>query len=402
MSAIQDIHSAGLIVQSGGAALIALMLAMLNHSQADTSLRLWAWGWCSLSVALAFLLLSLNFPDGYLLFQPAYLFGEYLFLYLLVLGCANHVSGRRAARGDLRLVAPALVLAVLVPILARGEFARLFLVQSFILSLGCLIALWTLWPALRTRRRLSGIGVMVAALALLALTFAHYLPIFGAHIAFGATLPQGWLALTSAGHLLLEFVLGFGSSMIVLERVNDELRQRNRDLSMASEQFREQAERDHLTGAFNRRAFDSLSRQISGSGCVAMIDVDRMKVINDRFGHAEGDRALCTVANHLRSLVRNHDRLFRWGGDELLLVMPGIPKALLEDRLEHLNQQLHRLAFNEVAGPGLLSVSCGIGEYRKGDVDLLAAVRNADTAMYARKSEQRSGRNGGLALAPAH
>jgi diguanylate cyclase (GGDEF)-like protein len=402
MSAIQDIHTVGLIVQSGGAALIALMLAMLNHSQADTSLRLWAWGWCSLSVALAILLLSLSFPGGYLLFQPACLFGEYLFLYLLVLGCANHVSGRCAGRSDLRLVAPALVLALLVPVLARGEFARLFLVQSFVLGLGCLIALWTLWPALRSRRKLSGIGVMVTALGLLALTFAHYLPIFAVHIAFGAALPTGWLVLTSLAHLLFEFLLGFGSAMVVLERINADLLQRNRDLAMASEQFREQAERDHLTGAFNRRAFESLSRQITGSGCVAMIDLDRLKSINDRFGHAEGDRALCIVANQLRALVRSHDRLFRWGGDELLLVMPGIPKALLEDRLEHLAQQLQGIAFSDGEDAGLLSVSCGISEYFQGGQDLFAAVRQADIAMYARKSGQRSGRNAGLTLVPAN
>lgn len=400
MSAIQDFHVLGLIVQSCGAALIALMLALLHRSHPDPALRLWSLGWFSLAIALAALLVDQCVAGAYLLFQPVYLFFEYLFLYLLVLGCASHVSGRRPRRGDAQLLLPALVLAALVPVLARGEFARLFLVQSFVLSLGCLIALWTLWPILDRRPRRPGAVVMAAAIALLALIFAHYVPIFAAHIALGTELPMRWLVLTSVAHLLLEFLLGFGSSMVVLERVNEELRQRNRDLSMTSEQFREQAERDPLTGALNRRAFESLRPLMSGGGCVAMIDLDRMKAINDRFGHAEGDRALCTVAHHLRLLVRSHDRLFRWGGDELLLVMPGIPKALLQDRLDHLNQELRALHLVEQSGPGLLSVSCGIGEYRNGGVDLLDAVRSADSAMYARKGARRVDR-GELTLVPA-
>lgn len=401
MPAIHDFHVLGLIVQSCGAGLIALMLALLNRSHPDSALRLWAWGWFSLAAALATLLVDLLVPGWYLLLQPVYLFCEYLFLYLLVLGCANHVSGRRPVHSDARLLLPALVLALLVPVLARGEFARLFLVQSFILSLGCLIALWVLWPALGRRSHRPGAVVMAVALALLALTFFHYLPLFGAYIALGTDLPIAWLGLTSAAHLLFEFLLGFGSSMVVLERVNEELRLRNRDLALASEQFREQAEHDPLTGAFNRRAFESLRQGMSGSGCVAMIDLDRMKSINDRFGHAEGDRALCTVAQHLRAIVRSHDRLFRWGGDELLLVMPGIPRTLLQDRLDHLNQELRALSFLERSGTGLLSVSCGIGEYRHGGVDLLDAVRNADSAMYAQKGAQRSV-HGGMTLVPAN
>lgn len=384
MQGFENPHILGLIIQSSGAGLLAVLAALLGRSYPNGSLRYWARAWLALCLALTALLTDLLWPHPIL--QSAYLFGEYVFLYLLVLGCARHLSGRRAVRGDFRLLLPALVLAVLVPPLARGEFSRLFLVQSFVLGLGFSVALWVIWPGLRAWRHRPGMIVMTVSLALLALTFFHYLPIFGWHIATGAPLPMVWLMMTSVAHLLFEFLLGFGGCMVVLEQLNEELVQRNRDLAMASEQFRELAERDPLTGVLNRRAFDAIHPRLSGNGCVAMIDIDRMKQINDGYGHAEGDHALRMVVQRLRTLVRSQDRVFRWGGDELLLLMPGMPIDLLHERLEQLNRDLSKSPMAE----GIrLSISFGIAEYGTCGNDPLAAVRRADQAMYARKKANR-------------
>lgn len=386
MSALDNIHAIGLLVQAGGAGLIGLLSGLLFRSHAEHALRYWAWAWLALALALTALLVDLTWPGWPLLLQPLYLFGEYVFLYLLVLGCANFASGRRPIRIDAHLLLPALVLASLVPVLARNEFARLFLVQSFVLGLGFMIALWTLWPALRTHRNGPGLRVMIAALGLLILTFLHYLPVFGWHIATGAPLPLTWLKFTSVAHLLFEFVLGFGGAMVVLERLNQELTHRNCDLAMAGERYRDLAERDPLTGVRNRRAFDSVCARLDGYGCVAMIDIDRMKQINDRHGHTEGDRVLRLVAALLRELARNDDGVFRWGGDELLLLLPDMPSALLAERLSQINRELCELSPPGRPASVPLSISYGIAEYRGSAVDVLAALRLADTAMYTHKA----------------
>ena len=387
MRLLENMQVLGLIVQSSGAGLLALLAGLLNRSYPNIALRYWAWGWLSLSSSSIALLLNLYWPV--LPLQSLYLLGTYLFLYLLVLGCAQHLSGRRMMRGDARLLLPAFALAVAVPFLARGEFARLFFLQSFVLWLGFSAALWILWPGLSALRRRPGLIVMAVSLALLAVTFLHYLPVFGLHIATGVALPAGWLLITSIAVMLFESVLGFGSCMVVMEQLNQTLSQRNSDLALANEQFRELAERDPLTGTLNRRAFEAMRSYLSGSGCVAMLDVDRMKQINDCYGHAAGDRALCTVAHRLRTLVRAHDRVFRWGGDELLLLMPNMQQALLHQRLDQLNHELRRLPFPEGSTRGALSVSFGIAEYNESGTDLTMAVRLADEAMYARRMTAR-------------
>lgn len=397
MRLLENMHVLGLVFQASGAGLLALLTGLLDRSYANTALRYWVWGWLSLALSFVALLVDLRWPI--LPLQSLYLLGGYLFLYLLVLGCVQHVSGRRTAYGDARWLLPAFALAIAVPILARGEFVRLQLMQSLVLGLGFSLALWVLWPGLSAWRRRPGIAVMAASLTLLAISYLHYLPVLGFHMAAGATLAAGWLLITSIAIVLFEFLLGFGSCMVVLERLNEALAQRNRDLAAASEQFRELAERDPLTGVLNRRAFETLRPHLGGSGCVAMLDVDRMKQINDNHGHEAGDVALCTVAHRLRTLVRAHDRVFRWGGDELLLLMPNMPQALLHQRLDQLNHELRQLPFPDGSATDALSVSFGIAEYNENGTDLLLAVRLADEAMYAQRAAARGASP--LTLAPS-
>ena len=87
--------------------------------------------------------------------------------------------------------------------------------------------------------------------------------------------------------------------------------------------------RDDLTGAFNRRAFRTLfdreeerSRAVDRPISIISFDLDHFKEINDLQGHAEGDRVLAAVTTEAQSILRPQDLLFRWGGDEFLILLP--------------------------------------------------------------------------------
>jgi diguanylate cyclase (GGDEF)-like protein len=93
---------------------------------------------------------------------------------------------------------------------------------------------------------------------------------------------------------------------------------------------REQAREDPLTGLGNRRAFDEAidieiarARRLGLPLSAVLIDIERFKEINDRWGHVEGDRCLSEVASALRTDLRRPDLCFRWGGDEFALMLPG-------------------------------------------------------------------------------
>jgi diguanylate cyclase (GGDEF)-like protein len=141
-----------------------------------------------------------------------------------------------------------------------------------------------------------------------------------------------WAALGSLVFVLMSYVRG--------QRI--ELREGER-------QAHELARADELTGLSNRRAFDEaleaeLARSLRAASTtsVAMIDLDRFKQINDRYGHLEGDRCLREAARAVERALRAGDRAFRWGGDEFALLLPdtdreGAEQAAMRIAAEVLN-----------------------------------------------------------------
>src|SRR5580658_7212028 len=109
------------------------------------------------------------------------------------------------------------------------------------------------------------------------------------------------LKLSSVTHLVFEFLLGFGGAVLVLEQSHQGLAVRNDTLTADNVRFRDQAERDALTNVYNRHAFRQMLDALRDAGrpvrgCVAMIDVDGLKQLNDSLGHVLGDAALIRVA----------------------------------------------------------------------------------------------------------
>lgn len=170
-------------------------------------------------------------------------------------------------------------------------------------------------------------------------------------------------------------------------------------LSAEARAARQAAFIDPVTGLFNRRHLDTqlelavTAARLRGTPLtVLMLDIDAFKPVNDRFGHACGDQALRAIGAWLCANVRGIDLVARYGGDEIVVVMPETNLATAR----HVAERLRRLiGANPVPGlplgeTGRLTVSIGVAALDARDVDGEALLARADAALYAAK---RAGRN---------
>jgi diguanylate cyclase len=154
---------------------------------------------------------------------------------------------------------------------------------------------------------------------------------------------------------------------------------------------------DPLTGLYNRRTmFQRLGSEASRSQrngddwCVAMIDIDHFKEINDRLGHALGDRVLQHTTRVLMDFTRPYDHLYRYGGEEFLLCMPNTD---LDDACMVLHRLREHLAKNPIVledadDPITVQISCGVA-LCSGDHPLEENIDRADQALYMAKQNGR-------------
>jgi diguanylate cyclase (GGDEF)-like protein len=216
-------------------------------------------------------------------------------------------------------------------------------------------------------------------------------------IASWASLSLSLVTLLIGFHILsvLFMIAVFGSVMLLMKSVRDEVETANRKLLEAREQLELLVQMDPLTEALNRHAFYSLLRRSEvghdavTSGSVAVLDIDNLKPINDTMGHTAGDKAIRAVARATRSLVRADDMLFRWGGDEFLVLMFKLPQPEASRRMERLNKILAENCENWVGMPLTVTVSFGVAGFTS-LIDLGHAIEEADKAMYAQRNRVRN------------
>lgn len=384
----------GTAVQFTGTVLVALLCAILLRTFRRRFLAYWAAAWASLSLALAALLCAFALPRFAPLALPCYCFFEYVCGYLWLAGCRNLHGDFALGRRDWVLVAPAAGVALALPWVTR-DINGLMAIHALVMA--CLFA--ASFAALFVGRHVSrgaGIGVMMAALFVLTVEFLHYAPLCGYCYLSGHEHNFPHLRYSSLYDLMLEMLLAFGMVMVVMELVHDELETANRELRTTGNRLRRLAECDALTGTLNRRAFDSLMAETpfgdALTGCVAVLDIDNLKPINDTLGHAAGDRTIRLVADTLRSVIRPDDLLFRWGGDEFLILWLGpVRESDAAHRLDRLNEELTRNAkLGDVPYPAAPTVSYGLALFAARE-ELPEAIQAADESMYARK-QSRPGR----------
>ncbi|MNJ94472.1 Response regulator PleD [compost metagenome] len=240
------------------------------------------------------------------------------------------------------------------------------------------------WRSTRRRdyTRVTGITTTFIWLAALVL-------IYGIRSAHALMLPQGDSGLLTQDLTQIIYTGSFTvcNMMLVISFA-----------TMASDYVRfyieEQATRDPLTGALNRRAFFkaiemefSRSQRHGHSFCVAMLDIDHFKNINDRFGHLVGDRVLATMCKRVEGLVRPHDVFARYGGEEFLIMMP---ETGLSNATQVAQRLLEELAVSDDDALPAITVSIGMAEWSTGDDSPESLIARADSALYVAK---KNGRN---------
>ncbi|ALK95530.1 hypothetical protein AB595_28190 [Massilia sp. WF1] len=164
------------------------------------------------------------------------------------------------------------------------------------------------------------------------------------------------------------------------------------------EALRRQSVLDPLTGLFNRRYFDeTLKRELSRSRrmgvplSLVVLDVDHFKRVNDGFGHATGDAVLRAIAQLVRQSIRDCDVACRYGGEELVILMPDCAQADAARRAEALRADIAGAPpMHEGAGPAAITASFGVAQYPLHGPDAEALFWAADKALYQAKREGRN------------
>ena len=260
------------------------------------------------------------------------------------------------------------------------------LVPGYVASAVILVGAGSMYAAVLLERRMIGAGLV--AFVLFGLAISNLTTAF----AISRVLDSGQYFLFEI--LLLDAVLyavgAFGIHLLVFEDMTYELRTTNRRLEAAREELLHAAITDPLTGCHNRRFLEQvMDRELQRHTrfnlplSLLFIDVDRFKAINDSLGHEAGDRVLQYVARFLKRHIREADYIFRWGGDEFLVLITCTGEEARR-KAAILKAAFHAAPEAMELPPGI-GLSVGWTEVPPGTTDLNPLVREADERMYQDK-----------------
>ncbi|WLE95445.1 MAG: diguanylate cyclase [Candidatus Electrothrix communis] len=164
-------------------------------------------------------------------------------------------------------------------------------------------------------------------------------------------------------------------------------------LKKAMEKMKKMSVTDEMTGVFNRRyAFHVLNREINVSQrekkkfVVCYVDIDKLKIVNDTYGHDAGDELIKTVVNAFTDNIRASDYLFRMGGDEFMLVFPDANLADMENLVSRLQEILNKKELYSIP----IDFSYGFAEFGpEDDMTYEELIKEADTCMFDQKVKKR-------------
>jgi len=238
-------------------------------------------------------------------------------------------------------------------------------------------------------------GLFVATPAQMRWVSLYAVVLFGA-VMLGCTVtdPQRYPRDIELGHFLLVATMMPAVSILASRLSQIRLRSRlhRAELAQALIRLREQSTRDELTGLVNRRHLEELMDQEhqrcirSGQTfCVALLDIDGLRRVNDEHGHTVGDAVLRTVAQEATRHVRSSDVLARQSGDEFVVLMSDTRATLARGGLERLHQRLGALRI--LQGPAVVAItlSGGLAEHHAGET-----VAQTMDRVYAARDEAKA------------
>ena len=210
--------------------------------------------------------------------------------------------------------------------------------------------------------------------------------------------PQVYEPAVELGHFLMLAAMLPAVALLAgrLTRMRERSRRQRLELAQALARIQELATRDELTGLINRRHMVELLEQErqrcvrSGhSFCVALLDIDHFKQVNDRFGHAAGDAVLRRFAREALGAIRIADVLARWGGEEFVLMLSDARLPMARGGVERVRQRIEALAMLPEDPALRVTVSAGLTEHIAGET-VGEALDRADRALYDAKAQGRN------------
>ena len=371
-------------VAGAAALIIAAFLLLLYFYRRRPYILCWSSGW--LLTAVAMFLASRSY-SGVKPADFAYGLSQFLSIVagLLFVISADAYRSRLAVRKAYAVaLLPVFLWFTLAP-LALGEWS--VFAPGHLLIGGSLVAAGAAHLTLLRQTRLA--GAAVSGLMFLLIGLGH------AWIAYSVDVPNG----EAAGRVIFVMTAGFlltalGMQLMTFEDMTYELRVTNRDLEHAQSELRELVITDPLTKCRNRRFFDEVigrelqrHRRYNVPLSLIFVDVARFKSINDTHGHEVGDQVLRQVAMFLIKNVREADYVFRWGGDEFLILLSCDEPAAYR-RATALQASFAKSA--AAAGlPAGVGLSVGVEGVPPESTDIMEHIKAADERMYANKRAAR-------------
>lgn len=175
------------------------------------------------------------------------------------------------------------------------------------------------------------------------------------------------------------------------------LKQKLNEATQHSEQLEEKLNQDQLTGSFNRRAYDKKMEdemerflRYGTQFSLLLIDADKFKNINDRYGHAIGDKCLQEIIKRSLPLLRKNDMLARYGGEEFVVIMPETDAVGAKEAAEKIRQTIEKIEFLYKRETVRVTVSIGVTQVQEKDTSHLQVFERADVAVYKAKAKGRN------------
>ena len=363
--------------------LLAGLLSLLYVYRRRVYILCWVSGWTFTALALLIGALQLERPA-----VSAAAYGVSQFL--AVIGALVFVLGADAYRS--RFLFRREYLYILLPLLIWFGLAPIPLGMTAAFAPGHLLIAGAFAAAglahLALLREVRLLGAAIVGLAFLFTAGANIWLVLREPLTASSAVSR-----TTFVTMALDLVAALGMQLMTFEDMTYELRAANRRLESAQAELRHMVTTDPLTGCRNRRFFDDvIGREIKRHRryeiplSLVFVDIDRFKAINDSLGHEAGDRVLQRVAAFVTRRVRGADYVFRWGGDEFLILM----SCTEQEAVRRATELQAGFAVSDDAKelPSVVGLSVGCAEMPLAEDDIMAVVKNADDRMYANKKRE--------------